>query len=225
MQKQNITEFNWLIKKLFNESLRQNFPAICGVVYDFGCGTRPYEADILQHAKEYIGIDWDKTQHVLQADIVADMNKPLPIKSGVADTVVSFQVLEHLCEPQTMLNEAYRILKPEANILITVPFQWWMHEAPYDYFRYTRHGLEYMFTKAGFTDVIVSEVGGFWSTWILKFNYQTNRCVKGPQSFRWLLRLVLFPIWFANQHIACFLDKYWNAPQEASGYTVTARKP
>jgi hypothetical protein len=36
-----------------------------------------------------------------------------------------------------------------------VPFQWWIHEAPYDYFRYTQYELLYMFRKAGSQYVVV----------------------------------------------------------------------
>ena len=79
----------------------------------------------------------------MKADIVADLNKPLPIESEVADVVVSISVLEHLCEPMTMLSESFRILKPGGSILLQVPWQWWIHEAPYDFYRYSPYGLNY----------------------------------------------------------------------------------
>src|SRR5258705_3003446 len=117
----------------------------------------------------------------MKADIVADLNQRLPIPDGVADTVVSFQVLEHLNEPQTMLDEAHRILAPGGCLVLAVPFQWWVHEAPHDYFRYTRFGLRHLLTKAGFSDVVVQETSGFWTTWLLKLNYQTVRLIRGPR--------------------------------------------
>jgi len=108
--------------------------------------------------KYYIGVDWAGSSHEALADIVADLNKPLPIESCVADIVVSLSVLEHLCEPQTMLNEAYRILKKGGVMIIHVPWQWWVHEAPHDYYRYTPYGLTYMLKKAGFDKInILSE--------------------------------------------------------------------
>jgi ubiquinone/menaquinone biosynthesis C-methylase UbiE len=77
-----------------------------------GAGESPYKTFFLQHAKKYVAVDWAGSLHNTKADIAADLNKPLPIESAVADTVVSLSVMEHLCEPQTMLNEAFRILKP-----------------------------------------------------------------------------------------------------------------
>jgi len=216
---------NWLGHKINNENMSKNLGELKGVVYDFGCGTRPYEKEILTVADRYIGVDWSNTLHGLHADIIADLNKPLPIQSDVADSVVSLQVMEHLCEPQIMLNEAFRILKRGGNVFITIPFQWWVHEAPYDYFRFTRYGLEYMLTKAGFIDVVVEVSSGFWTMWFLKFNYQTSRLVRGPMPIRWLVRGCLIPFWYIDQLVATMLDKFWNAPQETVGYLVTARKP
>ncbi|MBA3023718.1 MAG: class I SAM-dependent methyltransferase [Proteobacteria bacterium] len=216
---------NWLAHKMNNELLKGHLSNMKGVVYDLGCGTRPYEKEILAVADRYIGVDWSNTLHGLHADIVADLNKPLPIDSNVAENVISLQVMEHLCEPQTMLGEAFRILKNGGFVYITVPFQWWVHEAPYDYFRYTRHGLEYMLAKAGFVDIVVEESTGFWAMWFLKLNYQTARLVRGPKPLRWLVKACFLPLWLVDQFIAPVMDRYWPAPQETTGYSVTARKP
>jgi len=215
---------NWLVIKLNNKNVRNKLADIRGVVYDLGCGIRPYEKDILAVADRYIGVDWSNTIHELKSDIIADLNQPLPIGDKVADTVVSFQVLEHLCEPQIMLNEAFRILKPSGTIILTVPFQWWVHEAPHDYFRYTRHGLEYLLGKVCFVDVIVKESSGFWSMWVLKLNYQLARLVRGPKLVRWFIRLCLLPLWISSQLIAPMIDRYWHAPQETAVYIATAKK-
>lgn len=217
--------FNWLGRKINDDSLKRHLPRLDGIVYDFGCGTRPYEQEILAVADRYIGVDWSNTLHGLHADIVADLNKPLPVDNVIADHVISLQVLEHLCEPQTMLLEAFRVLKSGGTAYITVPFQWWIHEAPYDYFRYTRHGLEYMLGKAGFEDIVIEESTGFWTMWFLKLNYQTARLVRGPKPLRWVIRTCFFPLWFVDQLVAPLMDRFWPAPQETAGYAVIARKP
>jgi SAM-dependent methyltransferase len=217
---------NWLALKINNTITKNSCDKyIKGTVYDLGCGERPYEEDILKVADKYIGVDWGGTLHNLKADIVSDLNKLLPIESDVADTVTSFQVMEHLSEPQTMLNEAYRILKRDGNIILTVPFQWWVHEAPYDYFRYTPYGLKYMFEKAGFVDIKVTPNTGFFVMWILKMNYFSSRFIRGPRPLRWIIKAVLIPIWFISQVLAPLLDKLDRHPElETGGYTVVARK-
>lgn len=225
MNKIDYISNNWLAIKINNETLKKNFKNFKGTVYDLGCGERPYEQYILKFADIYIGVDWGKTFHNLKADIVSDLNKPLPIDSEIADTVISFQVMEHLCEPQNMLNEANRILKKNGKIILTVPFQWWIHEAPYDYYRYTIYGLQYMFEKAGFKNINITPASGFFSMWVLKINYFSARFIKGPQFIRVFIRMVMVPIWYLGQLLAPILDRLDKNPNlETVGYTVVAKK-
>lgn len=225
MYKYSLLDPNWLAHKANNELIQRYSPYMTGTVYDLGCGTRPYEKDILKYANNYVGVDWCNTMHGLHADIEADLNSLLPIEDGVADTVVAFQVLEHLYEPQIMLNEAFRILRKGGRIFLSVPFQWWVHEAPFDYFRYTRFGLQYMFDKAGYTRIEIEAPTGFWFMWVLKFNYHSMRYLRGPKLLRWLAKAVLTPIWFFGQSITPILDKYDRNEAETTGYFVTAHKP
>ena len=196
-----------------------------GVLYDLGAGESPYRQFFSNYVDQYIAVDWAGSYHDTNADIAADLNKPLPIESAVADTVVSLSVMEHLCEPQMMLNEAFRILKPGGAMVLQVPWQWWIHEAPYDFFRYTPYALEYMFEKAGFADVAVVPQSGFFTTWILKANYFSTRFIRGPNVLRWLIGAALAPFWYIGQRLAPILDKLdrnWQA--ETSGYFVEAKK-
>ncbi|MGB3070987.1 MAG: methyltransferase domain-containing protein [Ottowia sp.] len=216
---------NWLIKKTINDKLRARLPVLVGRVLDLGCGTRPFETDILEYADEYIGVDWSNTLHNLKADIISDLNKPLPIPSVSFDHIVSLEVLEHLHDPQMMLSEAFRILKSGGSITVSAPFMWWVHEAPWDYYRYTQFGHKYLFSKAGFVGIEVQPTTGFWSMWLLKLNYQTSRLIRGPWLVRLVLRAVLIPFWWINQCMAPLLDRLWPEENETAGYVVTAFKP
>jgi SAM-dependent methyltransferase len=222
----NRRAYNWLVYNVGDKFLIKNSSSYHGDLYDLGCGESPYRDYLLRFADKYVGVDWAGSYHDTKADIAADLNMPLPINSDVADTVVSFSVLEHLREPQMMLSEANRILKPGGAMVLQVPWQWWIHEAPYDYFRYTPYGLKYLFEKSGFVDVVVEPQSGFFTMWILKMNYFSLRFVRGPILLRWLLKACLVPVWFIGQVLAPYLDKLdrnWVA--EACGYYVTARKP
>lgn len=110
-------------------------------------------------------------------------------------------------------------------MILQAPFQWWVHEAPYDYFRYTPYGFRYMLEKAGFVDVIVEPQSGFFTMWLLKLNYFTLRFIRGPLPIRMIIKSFLWIIWNINQVLAPFLDKldrHWEA--ETSGYFVIAKK-
>lgn len=217
---------NWLVYDLIDLDLLAHVESISGCVYDLGCGEMPYRSWFMQYAEDYIGVDWSGTFHQLKADIVADLNRPLPIKSSVANTVISFSVLEHLYNPQKLLNEAFRILVSGGSFMIQIPWQWHVHEAPYDYFRYTPFGIEYLLKEAGFRDVQVSSQGGFFSMIALKLNYFSLRLIRGPRFIRWVVRSVLAMFWFALQKMAPYLDKLdKNWSLEAPCYFIVARKP
>lgn len=221
----NRKDHNWLIYDIGDRFLRKNINNYNGVLYDLGCGESPFRDFFLQHVQQYVAVDWAESYHDSKPDITADLNYPLPIESGVANTVVSLSVMEHLYEPQMMVNEAFRILKNGGIIILQVPWQWWIHEAPYDYFRYTPYGIKYMFEKAGFLDVMVEPQSGFFTMWILKMNYFTLRFIRGPRPLRWAIKAVLLPLWFVGQKSAPLLDKLdRNWVLETSGYFVTARK-
>lgn len=220
----NRRSHNWLIYDIGDAWLTRFSDRYNGHLYDLGCGEMPYKNWLLNYADSYTGVDWGNSIHEIKADILANLNEPLPIKSEVADTVMSLSVMEHLREPQVFLNEAYRILKPSGSMVLQVPFMWWVHEAPYDFYRYTRFGLQYMFEKAGFTDINIYPQTGFWVMWTLKFNYQSTRLVRGPWPIRKVAALLMRCIWAIDQRIAPWLDRHWKCEGETAGYFVVARK-
>ena len=217
---------NWIVYDMMDRLLRRYAVNFRGVLYDLGCGDQPYRDFFLRHADEYVGVEWSGNGRPRPPDIIADLNQPLAIADAVADTVVSFSVLEHLCEPQVMINEAYRILKPGGALMLQVPWQWWIHEAPHDFYRYTPYGLRYMLGKAGFAQVQIEAQCGFFTMMVLKFNYFTNRAIPGPRLIRRFFKLFLVPFWFLGQILAPHLDRLdrdWEL--EAQGYFVLAVKP
>ncbi|MFZ5722404.1 MAG: class I SAM-dependent methyltransferase [Pseudomonadota bacterium] len=222
---ENRLAHNWLAKRILNRKVGPRMRHFSGRVLDLGCGSRPFERDILRHAQQYVGVDWSNSPHELMADIVADLGAPLPLSDEAFDHVVSFEVLEHLAEPDIMLGEAWRVLRPGGQITLSAPFQWWVHEAPWDYCRYTRHGLEYRLRKAGFVDIRIEATSGVWVTLILKVNYQLAKLVRGPLLRRQIMRALLVPFWFVGQVVAPMLDRAWPDERETAGYFVTARKP
>lgn len=215
-------QHNWLIRSINNRNVMRHKDIYKGTLYDLGCGTRPYEDFIGPLVDRYVGVDWSNTLHEQRMDIVADLNQVLPITDGVADTVVCFQTLEHLKEPQLLLREAFRIMKPGAKIMVTVPFMFHIHEAPYDFFRYTRYGLEHLLGTAGFTNIVVRPDSGFWATLALKINYHTFRY--GDRLGTWI-HWVLAPFWFVSQLVLPLFDKFDKNLRETVSYCVTAEKP
>lgn len=207
--------YNSLIHAI-NERVAREFD-YSGLVIDLGCGTAPYREIILQQATHYIGVDWPVSAHGARSvDVMADISVALPFATGCADTVVLFQTLEHLREPAACLRECRRLLRPAGQLHITVPFMWHVHEAPHDYFRFTRYGLNHLLQASGFERIEIVETTGFWQMLVLKLNYHTAGWARG-----WL-RPLLIPFWWLGQKLAPVLDRRNPRPQETASYRASA---
>jgi len=221
----NKQQYNWLAYKIMDRWLEEYSKYYKGILVDLGCGTAPYKEFFLQYAEKYIGVDWTNTLHNSKADIVSNLNEKIELSDSYADTIVSLSVMEHLCEPQIFLNESYRILKEDGVMILQVPFQWWVHEAPYDYFRFTPYGLKYIFGKAGFQDIHIQPQAGFFTMWFLKMNYFSLRWIKGSKIRRMITKACLVPIWYLAQKAAPWLDrKHRSWSLESVGFFVIAKK-
>tara|TARA_B100001093_G_C26825089_1_gene1013636 strand:+ start:940 stop:1605 length:666 start_codon:yes stop_codon:yes gene_type:complete len=91
-------------------------------VLDFGCGGG-FVLDSLK-CKRKIGIEinpFAKKQAVSLGIEVFDSFGP--IKNNSVDVVISNSALEHISNPIKILKETYRVLKPNGNIIISVPHE------------------------------------------------------------------------------------------------------
>lgn len=142
--------FYFARKGLF-ENINSLSKDIKGKVLDVGCGSKPYK-QLFNNASKYIGMDIKQLGHdhtYEDIDIFYD-GKSFPFKKNVFDSVVSFQVFEHVFNPDEFLEEISRVLKNKGFLLITVPFVWDEHEQPYDFARYSSFGLRYLLKKHNF---------------------------------------------------------------------------
>lgn len=71
----------------------------------------------------------------------------LPFADNSLDLVISQEVLEHIEDPWETVSEVQRILRPGGIFYCQVPFMIGFHPGPSDYWRFTRQGLEQMFTS------------------------------------------------------------------------------
>jgi SAM-dependent methyltransferase len=132
-------------------------------VLDAGAGRRPYAHYHTSH--HYISTDYGGERTVNKTDrhdFFSDITS-IPLQSKVFDAIICYQVLEHVPEPEQVLRELYRTLRPGGWLFLTVPQGWGLHHEPYHYFNFTRYGLLWLFDRVGFTDVRIEERGGiFW---------------------------------------------------------------
>ncbi len=103
--------------------------------------------------------------------VVCGLEDGLPFKDASADIVLLTNLLEHVREPNALLQECHRILKPGGVIIGTVPFMIQIHQRPYDFYRYTQMNLEYMLHKHAFKNISVIPVN---NSYALLFNVSTS---------------------------------------------------
>lgn len=151
------------------EQLAEVAPLAKGKLLDVGCGDKPYEHLFTPYVSSYLGIEKETTFADTNAsrrgrgpDLTYAGDR-LPFEDGTFDTVLNIQVLEHTPEPQALLDEMARVLKPDGLLILSVPFSFRLHEEPHDYFRYSPHGIRAMCERAGLRIENQRPQGGLWS--------------------------------------------------------------
>jgi len=151
-----------LIVDLVAEAYDRHLRHFCrGRLVDLGCGRVPlyeaYKAYILDNTC----VDWANTIHKNEyLDFECDLTEKLPLESEAFDTVVLSDVLEHVPEPEALWKEMGRILVSGGRVLLNVPFYYWLHETPHDYYRYTEYALRRFATLGGFNVLVLEPLGG-----------------------------------------------------------------
>lgn len=112
------------------------------------------------HRVMYVNISSRKKPTIL-ADAAA-----LPFRENSFDVIVCSEVLEHVYDYRSLLEESLRVLKPQGLLLATVPFMYPQHPDPMDYFRYTEQFFASHLTSLGFCSVATERQGGFWSVFV-----------------------------------------------------------
>lgn len=201
-----------------------------GTVLDVGCANRWIEP-YLNADTRYIGIDyWETGEKLYKArpDIFADA-ACLPIAAQSCDTVILLEVLEHLKRPQDALCEISRVLRPGGSLLLSMPFLYPIHDAPHDYQRLTRHGLERDLMDTGLEVVAIEkknnslEAAGVLACLALGGTVlESLRKRKATLALSPIL-LTLIPIVNVSSWIASCVFPNW--PALTTGYRLLARKP
>lgn len=129
-----------------------------GKILDVGCGDKPYR-DWFGQVSEYVGLDVSPGPAV---DVLVAPDGPWPLPDEHFDGLLSTQVLEHVADIHLSLAEMERVLKRGGVAVLSFPFLYNEHGAPWDYQRFTVHRAERLFP--GFEIVQLEKQGGIGST-------------------------------------------------------------
>jgi len=157
-----IDNVEYLAYKYYFQDLFGSFKDYAkGRLLDIGCGNKPFSTFLKPLITEHVGCDIVQSSE-RSVDILCAANN-IPLGSNSFDTVISTQTIEHVEDHQGLVNEAFRLLKPGGHFIVSGPMYWPLHEEPYDFFRFTKHGFTYILQKSGFRIAQIKSNGGKWA--------------------------------------------------------------
>jgi SAM-dependent methyltransferase len=132
-----------------------------GHLVDLGCGKAPLYGIYSRFVSEVTCVDWPNSLHgSVHVDYFMDLGEPFPLPNEAFDTILITDVIEHIWNFKTTWTEMARILKPGGHIILGVPFFYWLHEEPHDYFRWSPYALRQACKENGLEVVELKAYGG-----------------------------------------------------------------
>lgn len=225
--KTNINDPSYIEYKYLFADLRDAISKYAkGDVLDIGCGNKPYKPFFEGKISSYTGCDIIQSDRQL-VDIISPATD-IPLPDNTKDTVFTTQVIEHVADHRKLLSEAFRILKPGGCIILSGPMAWEHHEEPYDFFRFTKYGFEYILSETGFTDIDVIPNGGKWAMVGQLFHNSLRSSCYGKKSVKArILKSIYFLFrlkWIINLFFT-WLDNFDKDYGATLNFVVVAKKP
>lgn len=135
------------------------------------------------------------------------------------DVVVLAEVLEHLYAPHLGIDNIYKILNNNGRLILTTPFILPIHDAPYDYYRFTKYGLQYLLRS--FSSITIKERNSYFEAidvlWVRTLMINTKQSIIAS-------KLIIPLVYFFKRPITKLLSNYLNTDAMTTGYTVLAVK-
>lgn len=158
-----------------------------------------------------------------QVNALADADR-LPFKDNSVDFFILDTILEHVPQPQKIIDEIRRCLKPAGEVICITTFIFPFHGYPAHYFNFTKNGLDFIFrdftsakvaVNMGPTSALVNLVAEYFTVALAGKSHFLYTVCKG---------LFLIPILMFK-----YLDVFWFLSEEkssrlASHFCVTAIK-
>jgi SAM-dependent methyltransferase len=141
-------------RKILRDAVREFGARLDGRMLDVGCGNQQYRRFV--KCRQYYGVEWSFDK---RPPVVGDVMR-IPFGTAAFDSALCTEVLEHVPEPGSCLDEIRRVVKPGGTVFFTVPMTMYTHSEPHDFYRYTEYGLRYLLEKHGFEIVDLRRLGG-----------------------------------------------------------------
>ena len=175
-----------ILRVLQYEMLKQAY--LGKKVLDFGGGDKAkYRHFLSCESYQSINIDPD-----IQPTWIIQVRETFPSPANHYDTVISLNVFEHVYDVKFVLEEIYKSLKPDGNLIFSTPFLYPIHAHPNDYFRPTDSWIKETLVSLGFKNISITPlVWGKFSTAITASGSTTRRILIHSSLIADLLYLYL----------------------------------
>lgn len=135
-----------------------------------------------------------------EVDVVASAYE-MPFQINSADGMICEYLLEHVPEPERVVAEMFRILKPGGEAYIAIPFVYPFHASPNDFYRWSPEGLkklcrQFSIVKHGPRSGPTSALAAQCATWlaiVLSFGNESLYQILAP-----ILQVAFFPLKFLD---------------------------
>ncbi len=155
-------------------------------------------------------------------DIVCDIEN-LPFKNNSLDVIVNLAVLEHVPNPKKVIEEIYRVLKPNGVVYTAFPFMQGFHASPYDFTRVTEEGIKVLHKE--FETIEVKPFGGPTSGMLWTFQEWVAILLSfGNKKLHMIIYLIIMCLTFPIKFLDYFLIRHPMAKNIASGFVYIGKK-
>jgi SAM-dependent methyltransferase len=161
-------------------------------------------------------------------EVIADIQS-LPFKDGEFTNILCAEVLEHVPDSRKAASELYRVLAPGGMLILTTRFVYPIHDAPGDYWRFTKYSLQMLFDQEHWEIVeLAPETEAFSTIGVLL----QRMCFQSTLRFNKLTKFALFSLAAMFDHLNWLIVKEYGNIQKSvqetaimpSGYHLAARK-
>ena len=135
-----------------------------------------------------------------------------------ADLVCCFEVLEHIKFPEKAISNIYRLIDKDTKVILSVPFNFPIHDEPNDYFRFTKFGLQHLFQN--FSKVDIKERDGWIDTifvFFVRLKFSKNFILKFISIFFIIVYFILYPF-------ITLIQKFLVFKNITTGYFIIVKK-
>jgi len=126
---------------------------------DVGAGSVNRYKNFFQY-KYYKRLDIQRGDNI---DIVGSA-EDIPAENASFDSIICTQVLGDIYDFNKVISEFNRVLTVGGTVMLSESFFDFLHNEPHDYWRFTKHALQKMFTDKNFEILTMDRIGGFYAT-------------------------------------------------------------